>query len=84
MCPTADEQILPGGTGYITDLGMTGPKNSVIGVVPALAIKKQRYSVPVRFSVEKSEATLSGALFDIDEKTGICRGVQRVEYPSKT
>ena len=80
---TADESVYPGGTGYITDLGMTGPEDSVIGVVPSLAIRKQRYGVPVRFSVQKSTASVCGAVFDIDERSGKCQSVRRFRCPAR-
>ena len=76
---TADEQILPEGTGYITDAGMTGPVHSVIGIEPALAVKKQREHVPVRFEVAAGPAALRGVLFTLCDETGLCLAVQRIE-----
>ncbi len=75
---TADEQILPAGTGYITDLGMTGPRNSVIGVCPQLAVKKQKDHVPVQFSVAEGPQMLNGALFTLRDADGLCAAVKRV------
>lgn len=75
---TADEQILPAGTGYITDAGMTGPRISVLGVVPELAVKKQREHVPVRFQVAVGPCMLNGVLFRLDNATGLCTSVERV------
>ena len=75
---TADEQILPGGTGYISDIGMTGPRRSVIGIDPALAVKKQRSHQPVQFKVADGPCQLCGALFVLDDATGLCREVRRV------
>ncbi len=77
---TADEQILPGGTGYISDLGMTGPLNSVIGVRPEQAVKKQKDHVPVQFTVAEGPMMLNGALFTLCDKTGRCLKVQRVDW----
>ncbi len=77
---TADEQILPGGTGFISDLGMTGPVNSVIGVTPALAVKKQREHVPVHFTVAEGPLMLNGVLFTLCDKTGHCLAAERVDY----
>ena len=77
---TADEQILPQGTGYITDLGMTGPKNSILGVTPAAVIGKMRTHMPHRFTVAEGEIAAHGALFDIDAATGKARAVQRIVF----
>ena len=76
--PTADAGVLPGGTGFITDLGMTGPVRSVIGVAPELAVKKQRTHRPVRFAVAQGPCRLDGALFCCDDATGRCLSVQPV------
>lgn len=76
---TADEQILPGGTGYITDLGMTGPADSVLGVKPELAIRKLKTKLPVRFETAGGPGMLCGCLFDIDEATGLCVSIQRIQ-----
>ena len=76
---TADEQILPGGTGYITDLGMTGPKQSVLGVKSEIIIGKMRTGMPARFDVpDTDECILTGCLFDVDEKTGKTVSVERI------
>lgn len=75
---TADEQILPSGTGYITDLGMTGAKQSVLGVEPDIMVQRFHTQMPVRFSFAKGAPMLNGCLFDIDEKTGRCTGVERI------
>lgn len=74
---TADEQILSGGTGYITDIGMTGPKNSVIGVKPELAIEKMRTNLPVRFENPENECQMDCIIFEIDKQTGKTVGVER-------
>lgn len=67
---SSDEQVLPNGTGYITDLGMTGPYYSVLGVEPELAIQKMKTGLPVRFKNPDGPCVLEGCLFEIDEKTG--------------
>lgn len=67
---TSDNQILPCKTGYITDIGMTGPYYSVLGVDPELAIQKMKTGLPVRFSNNDGVCVLEGCLFDIDEKSG--------------
>lgn len=76
---TADERILPGGTAYITDLGMTGPHDSVIGIDKSLALRKFLTGMPVRFSTARRDARLCGLLVEVDEITGTARGVERVQ-----
>ena len=76
---TSDETVLPGGTGYITDLGMCGGIGTVLGVKKEIAIEKFRTLLPVRFDTEEElPCALEGCVFDIDEKTGRCRSAQRV------
>lgn len=75
---TADEQVLPGGTGYITDVGMTGPLVSVLGVVPQLAVQRQMLHRPVHFAVAEGPCGLDGVLFTLDEASGRCTGVERI------
>ena len=67
---TNDAQVLPDGTGYITDIGMTGPVQSVLGVTPSLAIEKIRTNLPVRFENPDGECRMEGCIFEIDNKTG--------------
>lgn len=75
---TADEQILPKGTGYITDVGMTGPIHSVLGVTPELAVQKMRTNLPVRFENPDGACKMEGCIFEIDNKTGKTVSVERV------
>ena len=77
---TADEQILPSGTGYITDLGMTGPTNSILGVTPQDVIEKMRTHMPRRFTVAEGEVAACGALFDVDPFTGRTVAVTRIKF----
>ncbi|MCI8361477.1 MAG: YmdB family metallophosphoesterase [Clostridiales bacterium] len=77
---TADEQILPCGTGYITDLGMTGPIQSVLGVKPQLAVAKMKTHLPVRFENAPGPCMLNGCIFTVDHKTGLCTGTERVNF----
>ena len=77
---TADEQVLPQGTGYITDAGMTGPVCSVIGVQPSLAVQKQRTHMPVRFKVAEGPCMLNAVLFVLDDTTGLCSEVKRIDF----
>ncbi len=66
---TSDARILPNGTGYITDVGMTGVYDSVLGVSTELAIKKMRTSLPVTFKAENLPCVVEGCLFEVDNKT---------------
>lgn len=75
---TADEKILPKGTAYITDLGMTGPINSVLGVKSDTVIKKFITQMPVRFEVAKGKVQLNGVIIDIDEETGKAVHIERI------
>lgn len=81
---TADEQILPHGTGYITDLGMTGPFESVLGVKPPLSIAKMKDKLPVRFENAPPPCILTGCIFEIDPKTGKTLTLERVDWRDPT
>ena len=76
---TADEQILPNGTGYISDIGMTGPENSILGVIPELSIAKIKDNAPVKFQLAEGECSMSGCIFEIDEKSGKTINVERIK-----
>lgn len=76
---TADEQILPGGTGFITDAGMTGPIQSVLGVRPEQAVAKMREKLPVRFAVAEGPCCMDAVLFTLDDKTGRTTEVLRLK-----
>lgn len=75
---TADERVLPLGTAFITDLGMTGPQESVIGMEPAAAISRFLSQRPQKFQVAKRDPWLHGALVTVDEVTGRAKGIERV------
>lgn len=75
---TADEQLLPNGTAYITDVGMTGPVQSVLGIEPELAIRKMKTNMPVRFQNAGGEYALDGCVVDFNEKTGRANSIERV------
>ena len=75
---TADERILPRGTAYLTDVGMTGPYDSVIGQIKERIVERYVTGMPCKFEVASGPATLCGALMDIDEKTGKARAIVRV------
>jgi 2',3'-cyclic-nucleotide 2'-phosphodiesterase len=78
---TADERILPGGTAYLTDAGMTGPTESVIGVRPELAIERFVTQVPVRFQPAEGDALFCGAIVQVDPTTGRAAAIERVRVP---
>lgn len=75
---TSDYQILPEGTGYVTDIGMTGPKNSVLGVRKELSIAKIKDGAPVKFELANGKCQLDGCIFEIDEKSGKCISVRNI------
>ena len=77
--PTADTQVLPKGTGYVTDLGMTGPKHSVLGIRPDLSIAKFRGDLTNRYQWADGPTKMEAVLFTIDTTTGLCRNVERVD-----
>jgi len=77
--PTADAQVLPQGTGYVTDLGMTGPKHSVLGIRPDLSIAKFRGDLTERYRWADGPTKLEAVLFTIDTETGLCRKAERVD-----
>jgi len=78
---TADERILPGGTAYLTDVGMTGPMDSIIGMRRDIVIPKFLSGLPARFEVADEEAQLCAVLIDVDATTGRAQSVQRLQSP---
>lgn len=79
--PTADERVLPRGTGYITDAGMTGCYDSVIGMDTQKSLKRLVQKLPERFEVAEGPGTLCGVVLDINEHTGLCRAITRLRVP---
>ena len=77
--PTADAMILPKGTGYVTDLGMTGPAVSVLGIQPKLSIDKFRGEMFQRYQAAPGPTKLNAVLFTIDAGSGKCTKVERVD-----
>jgi metallophosphoesterase (TIGR00282 family) len=75
---TADERILPHGTAYITDAGMTGPKNGVIGMKPDISLSRALTQIPYKMEVEDSEAVVNGIVVDIDTSSGRSLSIRRV------
>jgi metallophosphoesterase (TIGR00282 family) len=76
---TADARVLPNGTAYVTDVGMCGPWDSVIGVKKELVIERFLTARPVSFEPAKRDVWLQGALVDIDDATGLARSIARVQ-----
>lgn len=80
---TADEKILPGGTAYITDVGMTGPSLSVIGIEKEQIIERFLMQMPMKFETAKGGGIFSAVIVEIEEKTGKSTAIQRLQltYP---
>ena len=77
--PTADNRVLPKGTGYVTDLGMTGPRDSVLGIRPELSIAKFRGDLTERYRWAEGPTKMEAVLFTIDAETGKCLRAERVD-----
>ena len=75
---TSDAEVLPEGTGYLTDLGMTGPANAVLGIAPEQSIGKFLGDPPRRYEAAMGAAKLEGAIFEVESDTGRCRDVHLV------
>jgi metallophosphoesterase (TIGR00282 family) len=78
--PTADAAVLPGGTAYITDVGMTGPWVSVLGVDRWRVVEKFLTQMPVRFEVAKGPCQFNAVVIDADERTGLARSIEPVAW----
>jgi hypothetical protein len=79
---TADERVLPGGTAFITDVGMTGPSDSVIGVRKEDAINRFLTQRPHKFEIPKGPAHLDAVIIDIDSASGKARSIERIKIRS--
>ena len=77
---TADEEVTEKGTGYITDLGMTGPKESVIGMDIKASTKRFITSLPERYQLAQSEAVLNGCVFELNDETNKVEKAHRISY----
>ena len=75
---TADETILENGTAYITDIGMTGPKKSVIGMDVSASIKRFETTLPERYRIAGGDAMLNGVIFDVDNSTNKVKNIKRI------
>ncbi len=76
---TADERVLPGGTAFISDVGMSGSRDSVIGIRKELSIQRFMTQRPVRYEIAKKDPVLCGVVVSIDESTGKATGIERVQ-----
>jgi metallophosphoesterase (TIGR00282 family) len=76
--PTGDERVLSRGTAYCTDVGMTGPYDSVIGVEKEAIIERFLTGMPTRFETAKGDPRFAAVVIDADDKTGLARGIERV------
>lgn len=75
---TADEQIFPEGTAYITDIGMTGPKNSVIGMDIKASIKRFETTLPEKYKLAEGDCIFNAVIFDIDDETNKVTDIKRI------
>jgi hypothetical protein len=78
---TSDERILDEGTAYITDVGMTGPLASVIGIRKQVALERLLTQIPWKFDVATEEIELQGVVIDVDPKTGKSKDISRIRVP---
>ena len=77
--PTADGRVMPKGTGYLTDLGMTGPVESVLGICPEQSIEGFLGGLPGRYQAAEGPCKMQGAVFSLDSQTGLCVAVEPVD-----
>lgn len=78
--PTADFRVLPGGTAYITDVGMTGPHDSVIGMEKEGVLQRFLDALPARFVVAERDVQMNTVLIDVDETSGKARSIERLSF----
>jgi len=78
---TSDERVLDEGTAYITDVGMTGPLASVIGIRKQVALDRLLTQIPWKFDVATEEIELQGVVIEVDSKTGKSQNIQRIKVP---
>ncbi|HYO47829.1 MAG TPA: TIGR00282 family metallophosphoesterase [Gemmatimonadota bacterium] len=79
--PSADPRVLPGGTAYVTDAGMTGPHGGVIGVEAAAAVERFLKQTPNRFTVAADDVRFQAISIDVDEQTGRALSIERIDEP---
>ena len=78
--PTADEKILPMGTGYISDVGMCGETGGILGMNPELVVKQLRSRMPVKFEPAKGAPRANGVIFDVDQNSGKVLAIERISF----
>ena len=78
--PTADLQILPGGTGYVTDLGMCGESGGILGMDAASVVKRMRSHLPLKFEAASGVPRADGVIFTVDERSGKTTSIERVSF----
>ena len=76
---TADERVLPGGTAFISDAGMTGARDSVIGIRKELSVQKFMTQMPVRYEIAKKDPVLCGVVVSVDEDSGRAKSIERIK-----
>ena len=75
---TADERLLPNNTAYITDIGMTGPRDSVIGMEVSVSLKRFETTLPERYKIATGECMFNGVIFDIDDSNNKVKKIKRI------
>ncbi len=78
---TADERILPGGTAYITDVGMSGPYDSCVGLRSDIAIKRFMLATPHKYELASDEVKIAAVVVGVDTETGLATSIERILYP---
>jgi 2',3'-cyclic-nucleotide 2'-phosphodiesterase len=78
--PTADEQVLPGGTAFITDVGMTGPHDSIIGMEKQGILQRFLDTLPVKFAVAEGDVQMNTVLLEVDPQTGRASSIERLRF----
>lgn len=79
--PTNDARILPGGTGYLTDAGMTGPFDSVIGMDTATSIRRFTLGTPQKYKIANNDNRICGVYLEIDPENALCKLIEPVIFP---
>lgn len=77
--PTADARVLPGGTALVCDIGMVGPRDSILGMRTDIILERFRTGMPVRFQVAEGSVQFNSVVVDVDEQTGRARSIERVD-----
>jgi 2',3'-cyclic-nucleotide 2'-phosphodiesterase len=78
---TADERILPHGTAYISDVGMSGPYDSCVGLRSDIAIRRFMYVTPHKYETATNEVKIAAVVLDIERETGKALSIERVMFP---